>query len=77
MGGIAQRTDDVGHVVANVEIAQLGRRKTNLLYNKHDGAALQVGAGYGEWHTLAFFAHTDDNEVARLAALGYQRGFNL
>ena len=73
VGGVAERSYHVGHIVALVEVAKLGGTQSHLLYYKRDGALAGVGFGYGERHTLAKLVNAHYHKVAGLAALGNQR----
>ena len=67
---ITKRTYHVGNHVALVKAAQLGRRQSNGLHDKSDGAAGNVSLGNGERHALAKLVDAHDDKVASLAALG-------
>ena len=77
MSGIAQRTHDVGHVVAFVQHAELLRRETHLLDNESDGSFLNIGTGNGQRHALAFLVDAHNDKITGLAALGNQRSLDL
>ena len=75
--GLAQRTYDVGHLVAHVQVAQACGRKSHLLHHQSDGTLLRICSGNGQGHAFALLAHADDNEVSGLAGLGYERCFHF
>ena len=77
MGRIAERTNYVSDVVAFIKTAQLCRRKTYLLHNNGYRAALNVCISNGQRHPLAILTNTYNDEIACLATLCYQWGFNL
>ena len=77
MRRIAQWTNHIGDVFALVEVAQLNRRKANLLHHECDCTFRYVGIGNGERHTLAFVAYSYDNEVSGLSTFGNQWSLNV
>ena len=77
MGGIAKRTNNIGDVVAYIQVAQLDARQTYFLNNQSDGATLNVGIGNGQWHALSFMANANNHKMAGFPTFGNQRGFHL
>ena len=77
VGRVAEWSHHVVNLIALVQGAELGRRKSYLLYHQGDGAFLDVGIGDGQRHALAVVIYTDDDEVASLAALGDEWSFHI
>ena len=77
VGRVSEWTYHVVNLIVLVQGAELGRRKSYLLYHQCDGAFLDISIGDGERHTLAVVIYTDDDEVASLAALGDEWSFHI
>ena len=77
MCGLPEGPDDVGHVVAFIQGAELLRRPPDGLHYEGDRAARGVGGGDGQGDALALLAYTDDHEMPRLARTRDERGFDF
>ncbi len=65
------------HIVAHIELTELGRRQSHLLHHEGESTLLRVRLRDGVGHTLAPVVNAHDDEVARFTAAGYQRCLHL
>ena len=73
VGGVAERTYHIGHIVAYIQVAQLGGAESHLLNHKGNRAALGVGVGYRQGNPFSLRTYSYYHKMAGLAAPGYER----
>ena len=77
LGWRSERAHHVLHVGTLWQFAKLCRREADFLHHERERAFLRVALGYGVRHPFGVAVHTDDDEVARLAALSDERCLQL
>ena len=76
MGGLSERADHVGQLIARLKGAYLAGGDAHLLHHKRDRAPLCISIGYRERDTFAPLAATHYHKMARTARAGYLRRFH-
>ena len=74
LGGVAERADDVGHVVAGLLAGEQGRRAADALHDDRHGAGLTIVGRDRDGHTLAELVDAEHQELTRLRLAGDERG---
>ena len=74
LGGVAERADDVGHIVAGLLAGEQGRRAADALHDDRHGAGLTIIGRDRDGHALAELVDAEHQELTRLRFAGDERG---
>ena len=74
LGGVAERADNVGHIVAGLLAGEQGRRAADALHDDRHGAGLTIIGRDRDGHTLAELVDAEHQELTRLRLAGDERG---
>ena len=74
LGGVAERADNVGHIVAGLLAGEQGRRAADALHDDRHGAGLTIVGRDRDGHALAELVDAEHQELTRLCLAGDERG---
>ena len=74
LGRVAERTDDVCHIVAGLLAGEQSRRAADALHDDRHGAGLAIIGRDRDGHALAELIDAEHQELPRLCLAGNERG---